>query len=571
MMEDKMRIFISAMILSLLACSAHAATGGNIAGTVKGPDGAPFKAAFVRAQNTQNKMVTIVLSNAQGKYLVNDLAPGTYDVWAVSPEYKSDPARRMGIKVSDGQMVSLDFTMQKSTVQWSQLTRYQAGILLPKPTTQPEAKDRDVLLQNCFGCHGMSKWGMRADRDGWASAIGVMRVVGVADIKPEIAEQAATYLSSVFGPDSETPPTPMQMPEYKSVRLDHESWSDDALNIMYVDYQLTGEPKDRPGTGRPDKNGFIWLEMGGGLAKLNPETGEVKVFRLDDPSRPAIHEVFPTADGSSVWLTIQDQNALVRFDTHTEKFDPVYKDEWNGPRPRQTNTIAPWPQFRNNEVETIGSGPRTHTAVADPAGNIWVSGRPLKKFDIETKKYTNFPDVPDTYGIAIDQEGNVWAGEFTARDYRKLVKVDSKTNKVSKFAPPNTDDQLNGAPRRVKVDSQGYVWCADYFGGNLTRFDPKTKTFKIFKIPGPTPTPYGMGVDHNDNVWYTSFYTDVTGRLDPKTGKFIEYPSPYGERSTRDLNEDSKGRIWYGAESLFRVGYMRLRTPSEMSAAQNMK
>ena len=135
---------------------------------------------------------------------------------------------------------------------------------------------------------------------------------------------------------------------------------------MYVDYQLTRVPKDCPGTGRPDKNGFIRLEMGGGLAKLNPETGELKVFRLDDPTRPFIHEVFPTADGSSVWLTVQDQ--------------------YEGPRPRQTNTIAPWPQFRNNDTETIGSAPRTHTAVADPAGNIWASGRPLKKFDIETKK-----------------------------------------------------------------------------------------------------------------------------------------------------------------------------------------
>jgi len=566
-----MKKFLSLAFISLFGFTAHAAAGGNVAGTITTPDGSPFKAAFVRAQNVQTKMVTIVLSNAQGKYLVNNLAPGTYEVWANAVEYKSDPAKRSDVKVDDGQTVNLNFKMQKGALQWSQLTRYQAGMLLPMPKSEEEAKDRDVLLQNCFGCHGMSKWGMRTDHDGWANAIAMMRQVGVADIKPEIAEQAATYLASVFGPDSDTPPVPTQMPGYQAVKQDHDSWSDDALNIMYVDYQLTGEPKDRPGTGRPDKNGFIWSEMGGGLAKINAETGEVKIFRLDDPTRPSIHEVFPTADGSSVWLTVQDQNALVRFDTGTEKFYPVYKDQYDGPRPRQTNTIAPWPQFRNNDNETIGSAPRTHTAVADPAGNIWASGRPLKKFDIETKKYTNFPDVPDTYGIAVDKEGNIWAGEFTARDYRKLVKVDSKTNKVTKYLPPNTDDKLNGAPRRVKVDSQGYIWCADYFGGNLTRFDPRTETFKIFKIPGPTPTPYGMGVDHNDDVWYTSFYTDVTGKLDPRTGKFTEYPSPYGERSTRDLNEDSKGRIWYGAESLFRVGYFRLRTASEMVAVRDIK
>src|ERR1700680_3575713 len=65
MMEDEMRKFLSLVILSLFASIAHAAAGGNIAGTVKGADGAPFKAAFVRAQNMQTKMVTIVLSNAQ--------------------------------------------------------------------------------------------------------------------------------------------------------------------------------------------------------------------------------------------------------------------------------------------------------------------------------------------------------------------------------------------------------------------------------------------------------------------------------------------------------------------------
>ena len=77
----------------------------------------------------------------------------------------------------------------------------------------------------------------------------------------------------------------------------------------------------------------------------------------------------------------------------------------------------------------------------------------------------------------------IWAGEITARDCRKLVRVNSKTYQVTMYTPPNTDGQLNGASRRAKVNSQGYIWCADYFGGNLTRFDPKTwRERKLFGL-----------------------------------------------------------------------------------------
>src|ERR1700739_3134650 len=134
-----MKKFLGLIFISLFVSTGYAAAGGNIAGTIKGPEGLPFKAAFIRAKNVQPKMVTIVLSNAQGKYLVNNLAPGTYEVWANSAEYKSDPAKRNDIKIEDGQTVSLNFKMQKGTVQWSQLTRYQAGMLLPIPASEPEA------------------------------------------------------------------------------------------------------------------------------------------------------------------------------------------------------------------------------------------------------------------------------------------------------------------------------------------------------------------------------------------------------------------------------------------------
>ena len=287
------RILFAGLVALLVASFVYAAPGSTISGGVAGPDGAPFRAAFVRAQNVKTKMMMMVLSDNEGKYSTDKLPAGTYEVWATTTGYRSDPAKRASVTLQENQTAKVDLTMQKSSVQWSQLTKYQGGILLP------EGKGKDVVLQECFNCHAMSKIGMEGrDRDAWLAAIERMRQVGVADIKPDVTSEVAEYLDKVFGPDTTVPESPAQLPQYQKVKQERDYFTDEALNIVYVDYQLTGEPKDRPGTGKPDKDGNIWVEMGGGLSKLDPATGEVHTWRLPDPTRPFIHEVLPTPDGS---------------------------------------------------------------------------------------------------------------------------------------------------------------------------------------------------------------------------------------------------------------------------------
>lgn len=552
-------------ILALMFASVgYAASGGTISGTIKGPDGAPFRAAFVRAQNVKTRMTMMVLSDRQGQYFTDKLPAGTYEVWATAIGYKSNPARIPNVTVEDGKDVAIGFSMQKGVVQWSQLTKYQAGMLLP------DAKGKGQFLQECFNCHAFGKIGAvgRRDHDGWMQSIDMMRQVGVTTIRPDLANDVATYLETVFGPDSATPASPAQLPTYQEVKQEGDYFSDDALNIEYVDYELTGDPRDRPGTAKQDKDGNMWVEDRGGASRLNPTTGEVKTWRLPEPlNQAAIHEILPTQDGS-VWLTLEGQSGLARFDTRTEKYDILIDDaavaKYNLTKPAQKDPNDPFPNLPN-PAGNQGGAARSHTAVIDHEGNIWVSGRPLKKFDPKTREYTFFSsEVPDSYGISVDQKGNVWFAQFNSRDHQEIGMVDVKTNKVSHYQPP-----AGVSSRRLKVDSQGMIWVGDYFGGNLTRFDPNTKEFKEFKLPGPMPTPYGMGIDHNDNIWYASMYTDVMGRLDPKTGKVTEYPSPYGERGTRDLFEDAQGRVWYGAQPYFKVGYVRVRSASERPVAQN--
>ena len=98
---------------------------------------------------------------------------------------------------------------------------------------------------------------------------------------------------------------------------------------------------------------------------------------------------------------------------------------------------------------------------------VWSTGA-LSVFDPKTEKFTHIPEVPTSYGIALDQEGNAWFTELTPSG--KVGKVDAKTLKVTKYTLPTQ----NGRPRRIEVDDKGIVWFAEFDGGKIGRLDPKT-------------------------------------------------------------------------------------------------
>jgi len=63
-----MRLSASLGTISLLALAISTADAATITGTVKGPDGQPFRGAFVQARNAKTKITVNVLSDNQGRY-----------------------------------------------------------------------------------------------------------------------------------------------------------------------------------------------------------------------------------------------------------------------------------------------------------------------------------------------------------------------------------------------------------------------------------------------------------------------------------------------------------------------
>jgi virginiamycin B lyase len=543
----------------LFASLGHGSAKGLISGTVKGPDGEPFKGAFVRARNRKTRITVIVLSDRQGKYRIQDLPAGEYDVRAARVEYKSDP-RSAGVNPT--QPVVLDFALQKALVRWADLTNHQGKVLLP------DGPGKTVLFTRCMACHGLQTQiaALRLDEQGWRNSVALMRnPKGPAETRTTDEEAAAIvpYLTKVFGVDSEVP-SPAEMPGYKEAM--HREFSDEAMKLVYVEYDLPGQnPNSYEATPNPNKKGNVWFVeswSGDGIAELNPETGEIAEFKLP-PQRRAIleaHSVVEAPDGI-VWFAEQAQCQLNRFDPRTKKFTAY--------RPSSC---------KENLGEEKIPGP--FEVRVDRLGNVWANAATLWRFDPRTEKFTEFPEGGNAYGIELDQrEGNVW---FAQEWEGKIGKVDIKTLKLTGWTPSATiklaslnKDQpseigqnqvhpKSAGPRHITSDSRGMIWFDEWFAGQLGSFDPDTETFKEFPLPGPAPTPYGVAVDRDDFVWYSSFDNDTLGRLDPTTGTVVEYPLPCSGDEIREILRDSEGHMWFGTSFNGKVGYFvppeRLKT-----------
>ena len=507
-------------VLGAFVCAASLADAATISGVVSGPDGAPVRAAFVQARNAKTKITVSVLSNSQGRYRVDNLPAGEYRLQIKASGYKADP--KNGVALSADQNVTHDFPLQQGMVRWNELSLYQGLRLLP------DAKGKDLLFRHCFACHGFESRMATVTRneDGWRARVNYMRDAMAYfimrpqnDFTDQKAEDIVYYLNHVFGEDSVLPKSPTEVPGYKETL---RSFSDEALKIVYVEYETPG-PDRMPWSAHPDKDGNFWVPYYGRankIARLNPTTGDMQEFPVPNMGTAAIHSAVPAPDGS-VWLTEQGSNKLGKWDPKTQQITE-YQDTWG-----------------------------KHTIRVAPDGMVWSTGG-LTRFDPKTEQFTHIPEVPNAYGIAIAKEGTVWFAELRADG--RIGKVDPKTLKVTKYQPPTP----TAFPRRIVVDNEGQVWFALFQAGKIGQFDPNTERFKEFTLPGPRATPYALGIDTERKIWYSSEWLDVIGRLDPATGAVIEYPVPRAENTMRDFFLDDQGRMWFGSPANDRVGYFYL-------------
>lgn len=213
-------------ILALICAMVFLATfarGATITGSVKGPDGAPFKGAFVQAQNTKTKITVNVLSHKDGNYRVEDLPAGEYILRIRAVGYQAEP--RTGVTVTASQSASMDWALKPGPVRWRDLSLYQGERLIPNIRGKelvfgPTSNFRDAPCQICHGFQTRMA-SVSRDAEGAKDRVDYMRtrmhfLLG-SMVNDEQADKVASFIADAFGPESVLPKFPTDLPEYKNL------------------------------------------------------------------------------------------------------------------------------------------------------------------------------------------------------------------------------------------------------------------------------------------------------------------------------------------------------------------
>jgi virginiamycin B lyase len=292
------------------------------------------------------------------------------------------------------------------------------------------------------------------------------------------------------------------------------TWAATRFDVRYYPVPKGAHPHDVA----PAPDGSVWYtaQAQGALGRLDPATGKTEHIPLGKGSAP--HGVIVGPDGAA-WVTDGGLNAIVRVDP-------------------QTKAVTVW-----KLPEGRGSA-NLNTATFDKDGVLWFTGQSgiYGRLNPQTgdMKVYDAPRGRGPYGITTTPKGEVYyaslAGNYIAR-------LDTHSGQATVIEPPTPGQ---GA-RRVWADSQSRVWVSEWNAGSVSVYDPATRQWQSWKLPGERPRAYSIYVDERDVVWLSDFAANAIVRFDPRTERFESFPSTLPNANVRQML-GRQGEVW-GAES----------------------
>lgn len=300
---------------------------------------------------------------------------------------------------------------------------------------------------------------------------------------------------------------------------------------------------------------FALLATAGTPALAAPRF-RMQSWPLKAPARTGIHDVAPAPDGG-VWFTAQASGHLGWFDPGSGRTELIAlagrssphgviqgpdKAAWITDGAQNAIVRVGWPDRKVLAFPLPSGLPHVNlnTAAFDKDGDLWFTGQLgyVGKLTVKTGQVRAgvVPRGRGPYGICATPAGEIWwcslAGSYIAR-------VDRRTGESVMVEPPT---RSQGA-RRIWSDSQGRLWIAEWNSGQLSMHDPQARSWRAWKLPGPSPQPYAVYVDERDRVWVSDFGGNAVFAFDPGAEKFERYAMPRPNANIRQIL-GRPGEVW---------------------------
>jgi sugar lactone lactonase YvrE len=162
---------------------------------------------------------------------------------------------------------------------------------------------------------------------------------------------------------------------------------------------------------------------------------------------------------------------------------------------------------------------RFNDGSVDPAGRFWTGSLEDTETRPEGRLYRL--DADGTHAT-VDTGFYCSNGIDWSPDGRWMYFVDSRVNRIYRYefvvstgvvlnreVFADTTD-LPGIPDGLRVDAEGYVWCAFWDGAHLTRFTPGGGVAEVVQVPVLRPTSLAFGGPGLRTMYITSACIDLT-------------------------------------------------------------
>ena len=519
----------------------HAQAGPQpvVTGLVSSAEDGALEGVLVSARKAGSPITITVVTDAQGRYRFPQarLEPGRYALGIRAVGYDLDGTGT--VNVVAGHTATADLKLRKAQDLAAQLSN--AEWIDSAPGTVAEK----AILKPCSHCHTLER---------------ILRSRHNADEMVAVIKRMATYPQLSFPLKIQKLPAPRVGPGPVSQEQQEATWRRQAeylatinlsagpqwsyafktlprprgkaTQVIYTEYDLPARTR-QPHDVIVDSQGMAWYASFGEqiLGRLDPETGKVTEFPIPLLKPPAPTGILGVRfdNDENLWLGMQFQGGIAKFDRKTEKFQTwSLPPELNGPHV-QINQVGPSRSYLDGKVWLQDAG--TYTVL---------------RLDLASGKFEVFEPYeiprPNVYDVIPDSHNN---GYFLVLGAGDVGRIDGKTGKITIYKTPTP----RSGPRRGMMDAQDRLWFGENNGDRIGMFDTRTEQFREWAAPTPGTWPYDVTADKDGKVWSGGEFTDRILRLDPETGQFVEYmlPRPTNVRRVFVDNRTSRPTFWVGS------------------------